>query len=63
MHSLRHTSGTHLYRDTGDLETVAQHLGLSTIETARVYTKWSDERLKQAVGSWQPLIFPVPENR
>ena len=52
VHSLRHSSGTRLYKQTGDLETVARHLGHANLETARIYAKWSDERLKQAVASW-----------
>lgn len=51
-HSLRHASGTRLYRETGDLETVARHLGHATLETSRVYAKWSDERLAETVGDW-----------
>jgi len=51
VHALRHYCGTRLVRQT-DLETVARHLGHATLETARVYAKWSDERLSEAVGSW-----------
>lgn len=51
-HALRHSSGTRLYRDTGDLETVARHLGHANLETSRVYAKWSDERLRATVGGW-----------
>lgn len=50
--ALRHSSGTRLYRETGDLETVARHLGHSSLETSRVYAKWSDERLKATLGEW-----------
>ena len=29
-------------------------MGHATLEIARAYAEWSDERLKQAVGSWAP---------
>jgi integrase len=51
-HSLRHASGTRLYSETKDLETVARHLGHVNLETSRVYAKWSDEALKRAVEDW-----------
>lgn len=52
VHALRHSSGTRLYAETSDLETTARHLGHSTLETARVYAKWSDRRLTKTVGEW-----------
>ena len=51
-HALRHYCGTRLMRDTGDLDTVARVLGHSSIETARVYAKWSDAGAKTAIGRW-----------
>jgi len=51
-HALRHYCGTRLMRDTGDLDTVARVLGHSSIETARVYAKWSDQGAKTAIGRW-----------
>jgi len=51
-HALRHYCGTRLMRDTGDLDTVARVLGHSSIETARVYAKWSDQGAKTAIGCW-----------
>ncbi|NJK44156.1 MAG: site-specific integrase [Pleurocapsa sp. SU_196_0] len=51
-HPLRHASGTRLYAQTKDLETVARHLGHANLETSRVYAKWSDEALKRAVEDW-----------
>jgi len=51
-HALRHTSGTRLYRMSHDLEAVARHLGHSTLETTRIYAKWSDESLRSSVGKW-----------
>jgi integrase/recombinase XerC len=52
VHALRHSAGTRLYAETSDLETTARHLGHSTLETARVYAKWSDRRLTETVGEW-----------
>ncbi|WP_407543516.1 tyrosine-type recombinase/integrase (plasmid) [Deinococcus radiomollis] len=52
VHALRHYSGTKLYRVSHDLEAVARHLGHSTLETTRIYAKWSDESLKNSVGQW-----------
>jgi integrase len=51
-HALRHYCGTRLMRETGDLDTVARVLGHSSIETARVYAKWSDQGAKNAIGHW-----------
>jgi len=52
IHALRHTCGTRLVRETGNLEMAARHLGHSSIETTRVYAKWSDEGLNNTVGGW-----------
>jgi len=52
MHSLRHSAGTRLYAETKDLDTTARHLGHKSIETTRIYAKWSDETLKATLGGW-----------
>lgn len=52
IHALRHTCGTRLVRETGNLEMAARHLGHSSIETTRIYAKWSDEGLQATVGAW-----------
>ncbi len=52
IHALRHTCGMRLVRETGNLEMAARHLGHSSIETTRVYAKWSDEGLNSTVGGW-----------
>jgi integrase/recombinase XerC len=52
FHSLRHSAGTRLARQTGNLQLVAAHLGHSDVSTAAIYAKWSDETLKQAVRDW-----------
>lgn len=52
IHSLRHSAGTRVVRETGSLEEAAHHLGHASIETTRVYAKWSNTRLKATVGEW-----------
>ena len=37
--ALRHSPGTRPQLETGDLETVARHLGRASLETIRVYAK------------------------
>ncbi len=52
VHALRHYAGTRLMQQTNSLEDVARHLGHSSIETARVYAKWSDEKLRDVLNDW-----------
>ncbi|MEM6427659.1 MAG: site-specific integrase [Deinococcota bacterium] len=52
IHALRHYAGTRLYAETNGLEHVARHLGHSSIETTRVYAKWSDSTLKDTLANW-----------
>ncbi len=52
MHSLRHSAGTRLYAETGDLDTTARHLGHTSIETSRIYAHWSDKTLKKTMAAW-----------
>lgn len=51
-HAFRHYAGTRIVRQTGNLEYAARHLGHSSIETTRVYAKWSDQALNDALASW-----------
>lgn len=51
-HSLRHSCGTRLIRGLSDLNDVARHLGHAKIETARVYAKWADDNLRNALADW-----------
>jgi integrase/recombinase XerC len=51
VHSLRHASGTRLYRETRDLMLVRDHLGHSSVSTSERYAK-SDERLEAVIGEW-----------
>lgn len=50
-HALRHYAGTRAAAQLG-LETAAQHLGHASIETTRVYAKWADTSLKDALKGW-----------
>ncbi len=52
VHSLRHAAGTRVVGETGSLEEAAHHLGHASIETTRVYAKWSNTRLRATVGEW-----------
>jgi integrase/recombinase XerC len=53
IHALRHYAGTRITKEHhGDLEPAARHLGHSSLETTRVYAKWSDEAIKRSVGEW-----------
>lgn len=52
FHALRHTAGTRLARETGNLQLVAAHLGHADVSTASIYAKWSDHQLADAVGTW-----------
>jgi uncharacterized protein (DUF2336 family) len=37
---------------TGSLEHVARHLDHSSIETSRIYAKWSDDTLSASLSGW-----------
>ena len=51
-HALRHYCGTHLYRATGDLQTVARHLRHSNIQVSTIYAKWGAEEAKKVLEAW-----------
>ncbi|MBT9166800.1 MAG: Tyrosine recombinase XerD [Syntrophomonadaceae bacterium] len=48
-HSLRHTFGTFLQKETGDLALVAQLMGHRSIQTTTRYTRRRQEDLDEAV--------------
>ena len=52
LHSLRHTAGTMMQREVGDLNYTAEFLGHASIETTRGYAKRSDDTLKRVVSGW-----------
>lgn len=51
-HAFRHYAGTRLVSQTGNLENAARHLGHASIETTRVYAKWSDQALNVVLADW-----------
>jgi integrase/recombinase XerC len=51
VHSLRHSSGTRLYRETGDLLLVRDHLGHASVRSSERYAK-GDARARTAVRDW-----------
>ncbi|GAA0516343.1 hypothetical protein GCM10008937_24950 [Deinococcus depolymerans] len=51
-HAFRHYAGTRLVRQTGSLEHAARHLGHASLDTTRVYAKWSDTALPDALANW-----------
>jgi len=52
VHALRHSSGTRLHDETGDLALVADHLRHNSLDTARGYAKANNAQLKKAVKDW-----------
>lgn len=52
VHALRHSAGTRLRAETGDLSLVADHLRHASLDMARSYAKADNTRLKKAVGEW-----------
>lgn len=52
VHALRHSCGTRIVREGGDLDRAARHLGHASIETTRVYAKWSSDALERQLGGW-----------
>lgn len=51
FHAFRHYAGTRLAAALS-LEDAARHLGHASIETTRVYAKWSDTALSDALKEW-----------
>jgi integrase len=51
FHALRHSAGTRLYEQLGDLGGVADHLGHASVDTARRYAKRS-KALRDAIETW-----------
>jgi integrase/recombinase XerC len=52
LHALRHTAGTRIVRQTGNLATAARLLGHSQVSTTEIYAKHSDEALRRVVEEW-----------
>ena len=52
LHALRHTAGSRLYQQSGDLKLVRDHLRHSHIETTRIYAAGSTGATRAAVQGW-----------
>lgn len=52
LHRLRHSAGTRMMRETHDLQEVAELLGHSQLDTARVYAQWANDTQQKVVGEW-----------
>src|SRR5690606_13675423 len=52
VHALRHAAGTRLYRQTGDLGQVQDHLRHSTLDMARRYARSDRRRLQGSLSEW-----------
>ncbi len=52
LHRLRHSAGTRMMRETGNLQEVAELLGHAQLDTARVYAQWADQTQRETVGKW-----------
>jgi len=52
VHALRHSAGTRLYRQTGDLGQVQDHLRHATLDMARHYAKSDRRRLRSNLADW-----------
>ncbi len=52
VHALRHSAGTRLYRQTGDLGQVQDHLRHATLDMARRYAKSDRRRLERSLEDW-----------
>lgn len=52
VHALRHAAGARLYRQTGDIGQVQDHLRHSSLDMARHYAKTDRDRLRTSLESW-----------
>lgn len=53
VHALRHSAGTRLYRQTGDLGQVQDHLRHATLDMARRYARSDRRRLRHSLEDWE----------
>ena len=52
VHALRHAAGTKLYRQTGDLGQVQDHLRHATLDMARRYARSDRRKLRGSLDDW-----------
>ncbi len=52
VHALRHAAGTRLYRQSGDLGLVQDHLRHATLDMARRYARSDRRRLRGSLSEW-----------
>src|SRR5690606_37460558 len=53
VHALRHSAGTLLYHQTGDLGQVQDHLRHSTLDMARRYARSDRRKLRTSLDDWR----------
>jgi integrase/recombinase XerC len=53
VHALRHAAGTKLYRQTGDLGQVQDHLRHATLDMARRYARSDRRKLRGNLDTWE----------
>jgi len=52
LHRLRHAAGTRMMAETNNLQEVAELLGHTQLDTARVYAQWANDTQQRVVGEW-----------
>jgi len=52
LHRLRHAAGTRMMAETNNLQEVAELLGHTQLDTARVYAQWANDTQRRVVGEW-----------
>lgn len=51
-HALRHSAGTRMMRQTGDIAKVATFLGHASVQTSRIYVHFTDDDVANALDGW-----------